>query len=359
MEGNKSMLDKSHMNTTTMQLTNGKSRLKPMNRNIFLIVSALTSSLVLAGCNKAGKLSQPSTEKTPPTGPVQLVQKWTDGEQIVKHIDMKMNMEINVPNQPEPVKQDITLGEKYGLTVSKADSGSKVEMEFLSLRMDSSQAGRTNFTYDSEAKAKDRGAPAIAKGLGNIIGVKLDFFLNATNGIDRIEGVDTLMNRLAAGGPAMNNSGIKNMFNKGNLQQMIGAKEYLPSHPVQPGDKWAGQVETDSGEMGSLTVSANVTFAQWEKHGPRMCARLEFDGTFKGKPNEHPNPSGMSMTIQDGTTSGVSWFDPELGTVIDSDANQDLTMSMTIPMQVGGKTTRQTMKMLMHQVLNVKLDSVK
>ncbi|HTV63865.1 MAG TPA: DUF6263 family protein [Verrucomicrobiae bacterium] len=333
-----------------------------MNRSTFLVVSALTSSLVLAGCNKAGKLSQPSTEKTPPTGPEQLVQKWTDGERIVKHIDMKMNLEINVPNQPEPVKQDIILGEKYGLTVSKADSGSKVELEFLSLRMDSIQAGRTNFTYDSAAKGdapKNRQAAAIAKGLGNVIGVKLDFFLNATNGIDRIEGVDTLMNRLAAGGPAMNNSGIQNMFNKGNLQQMIGASEYLPPQPVQPGDQWPVQVQTDLGEMGSLTVSDNVTFVQWERHGPRLCARLEFDGTFKGKPSEHPNPSGMSMTIQDGTTSGVSWFDPELGTVIDSDAIQDLTMSLAIPIPMGGQTTRQTMKMLMHQVLNVKLDSVK
>ncbi len=333
-----------------------------MNRNIFSIVSVLTSTLVLAGCNKAGKLSQPSTEKTFPNGPVQLVQKWTDGEQIVKHIDMKMNLEINVPNQPQPVKQDVTLGERYGITVSKVDSGSKVEMDFLSLRMDSIQAGRTNFTYDSQARAnapQNRGAAAIAKGLGNIIGVKLDFFLNATNGIDRIEGIDTLMNRLAAGGPAMNNSGIQNMFNKGNLQQMIGASEYLPARPVQPGDTWPVQMETDLGEMGSLTVSNNVTFVQWEKHGPRLCARLEFDGTFTGKPSEHPNSTGMSMAIQDGTTSGVSWFDPELGTVIDSDAIQDLTMSITIPMPMGGQMTRQTMKMLMHQVLNVKLDSVK
>jgi hypothetical protein len=333
-----------------------------MNRNLFPIVLALTSGLTLAGCNKAGKLVEPSTEKTLPTGPVQLVQKWTDGEQIVKHIAMKMNMEINVPNQPQPVKQDLNLGEKYGLTVSKADGGPKVEMEFLSLRMDSIQEGRTNFSYDSEAKGeapKDRGAAAIAKGLGNMIGVKIDFFLNATNGIDRVEGIDTLMNRLAAGGPAMNNSGMKNMFNKGNLEQMIGASEYLPSQPVQPGDKWPVQVETDLGEMGSLTVSNNVTLAQWEKHGPRMCARLEFDGTFKGKPSEHPNASGVSMTIQDGTTSGTSWFDPELGTVIDSDADQDLTMVITVPTRVAGKPAMQSMKMLMHQILSVKLDSVK
>jgi hypothetical protein len=327
------------------------------------MIFALVACLAAGGCNKAGKLSQPSKEMTPPAGPVSLVQKWTEGEKIVKHIDMKMNMVIDVPNQPNPVNQDMDMTEKYGLAVSKADSGGKVEMEFLSLRMDSVQAGRTNFSYDSDAKAepsKDRGMAAITKGLQNIIGAKLDFFLNATNGIDRVEGIDTLMSRLNSGGPAMRMSGMQNMFNKGNLEQMIGESQYLPAHPVQPGDKWAVETEVDLGEMGSLSVSNNLTFAQWEKHGARMCARLEFEGTFKGKPNAKPNPMGVSMTIQDGTTSGTSWFDPELGTVIDSDANQDLSMAITVPIpsRQGGKATPQTMKMAMHQVLNVKLDSV-
>jgi hypothetical protein len=333
-----------------------------MNKNSILIVFTLAAGLLGTGCNKAGKLSQQSIEKAPPTGPVQLVQKWTEGEEIVKHIDNKMNMEINVPNQSAPVKQDVNMGQKFGIVVSKADSGAKVELEFLSLRMDSSMAGRTNFSYDSEAKSdvpKDRTTAAIEKGLGSMVGAKLDFYMNASNGVDRIEGVDTLMTRLGAGGPAVSNSGIKNMFNKGSLEEMIGSSQMLPSQPVQPGDKWPAQTDTDLGEMGTLTISRNVTFAQWEKHGPRLCARLEFDGTMKGKPSENASPTGMTMTIQDGTISGVAWFDPELGTVIDSDVDQDMQMNMTIPMRVQGKMTRQSLKMQMHQALSIKLDSVK
>jgi len=117
----------------------------------------------------------------------------------------------------------------------------------------------------------------------------------------------------------------------------------------------------DLGEMGTLTASNNMTLAQWEKRGLRLCARLEFDGTFHGKPAEKPNAIGMSMTIKDGTSSGVCWFDPELGTIIDSDVNQDMTMAITVPIPArgGGKATPQTMKMAMHLVVNVKLDSVK
>jgi len=333
-----------------------------MKPHSILIFFALVSALLGTACNKAGKLSEASKSTTPPTGPVQLLQKWPDGEQIVKHTDIKMNMEINVPNLPQPVKQDINMSQTFGLAVSKADTGAKVELTFLSLRMDSIQGGQTNFSYDSDAKAeppRDPHVAAIVKGLQNTVGVKIEYFLNATNGIDRVDGADTLMNRLSAGGPEVNASGIKNMFNKGNLEQMIGQSEYLPPQPVQPGDSWPVQIETDLGEMGTLTVSNGVTFTQWEKHGPRMCARLEFDGTFKGKPSATPSTTGMTMTIQDGTSSGVSWFDPELGTIIDSDANQDIDMNMTVPIPVQGKRTMQTLKMKMHQVLSVKLDSVK
>ena len=136
------------------------------------------------------------------------------------------------------------------------------------------------------------------------------------------------MNQLSSSrsGMAMNNSGIKNMFNKGTLQQMIGASQYLPSQPVQPGDTWPIQANVEMGEMGSLTGSNNITLAQWEKHGPRLCARLEFDRDVReGKPAENPNPMGMSMAIQDGTTlPAYPGFDPELGTVIDADVHQDL-----------------------------------
>lgn len=334
----------------------------PMNKYPFIIVGAAIAGLVLCGCNKAGKLSEQSKEQAAPSGPVQLTQKWADGESIVKHIDMKMNMEINVPNQPAPVKQDVTLGEKYSLSISKPDGSTKVEMEFLSLRMNSAQGGNTNFSYDSEVKSeppRDRGVAAIMKGLQSMIGAKIDFYLNATNGIDKIEGVDALMSRMNSGGAAMNQSGIKNMFNKGNLQQMLGDSEYLPPHPVAPGDKWPVVAEVDLGEMGTLTVSNSVTFAQWEKHGPRLCARLEFEGTFAGKPNENVGAQGMSMSIQNGTTSGVSWFDQELGIVIDSDADQDLNMQLKVPVRANGKASVQSITMAMHQILNVKLDSVK
>jgi hypothetical protein len=67
------------------------------------------------------------------------------------------------------------------------------------------------------------------------------------------------------------------------------------------------------------------------------------------------------MTILDGNSSGVSWFDPELGISIDATINQDLKMAMTIPMNGRGKPAArtQTMTNIMSSAINMKLDSVK
>ena len=93
-----------------------------MNKNAFLITVTLASSLFWAGCNKSGKLDQASTFTTP-TGPLELKLKWPAGEHVLQSFDMKLNMELSVPNQPAPIQRDITLGQEYGLTVLNYTAG--------------------------------------------------------------------------------------------------------------------------------------------------------------------------------------------------------------------------------------------
>ena len=69
----------------------------------------------------------------------------------------------------------------------------------------------------------------------------------------------------------------------------------------------------------------------------------------------------MSMNISEGNVSGVSWFDPELGMVIDANVDQDMKMTMTMPTGSRGPAANktQTISSTMKQVVNIKLESVK
>jgi len=332
-----------------------------MNKHVFLITAALAASLCGVGCNKSGKLNEPS-KGTAPTGPVELKLKWTVGERVLQNIGMKINMEISGTNLPGAINQDMVLGEDYALNVLSADAagGHELEMEFLGIRMTMDQGGKTLIDYDSAKKSSSgAGNPALAgvdKMFQNIVGAKIHFYLNPSNRVERVEGFDTLMNKMTAAGQAQAMDSMKSLFSEESLKQMIGGQN-LPTKPVQPGDSWPMQTDIAMGNLGTMALDYTFNFARWETHGVRNCARLEFQGTMKtkGKPEA---AGGVALSVQDGDSSGVAWFDPELGLVVETRMNQNMNVNMTVPMP-GRKNATQGMTMVMKQDVTMKVESVK
>ena len=329
------------------------------------MAAALALSLSWVGCNKSGKLSDTSKFKAP-SGPVVLKLKWPVGECIVMNRDTKSDTEIFMPGQPGSMKQNMTMGQKYGLTVLKetAGGGHQVEMEILSARMGLAMRGKTMMDYDSDKKAESEKANPVAVIFGKSIGAKIQYFLDASNEVERMEGVEELENRLSSGGQT--DPGVQifmsTMFGKDYFKQIMSGGRFMPSNPVQPGDTWPANLSFEMGPLGTMTLDFNATFQSWEMHGKRNCARIEFQGTIKSTPGTNANPTGLSMTITDGDFTGISWFDPELGIGIDMTMNQNMKMNMTIPMNGRGNAAAaktQTMTNIMSQVITVKLDSVK
>ena len=336
-----------------------------MRKNLVLIVTALALSLSWVGCNKSGKLNERSTFK-PPAGPVELKLKWPKGERIVQDMDMTMNMVVSMPGQAEPMKQDMNMGQQYGLTVVKQnlDGGHEVEMEFLSARMGMTMGGKTVLDYDSEKKSSSDKPNPVADMFGKIVGSKIQFFMNADNEVERVEGVTELANRLTSGAQADALAPLTStMFSEDRFKQMMSANRFLPPKAVQPGDTWPVKQNFEMGALGNMELDFDCTFQKWEMHGKRNCARIEFQGTLKSTPGTNANPAGMTMTILDGSSSGVSWFDPELGITIDNTMDQDIKMVMNVPVNPRGKAgaggRMQSITNQMNQVMKIKLVSVK
>ncbi len=333
-----------------------------VNKNLIPMAILLALSLPWVGCNKSGKLSQPSTFK-PPSGPMELKLKWPLGERIVQHFSLKQKMDISVPGQPDPIKQDVIIGQKYSLTVlnENTDGGHLVEMAFLGVRMSVATGGKTILDYDSNKKpggdkADPMAGPAAAV-FQKVIGAKVQYFLDASNEVEGIGGVDALSNRLATAAQDDTAASIKSMFSESSLRQVIRGKQIMPSNPVQPGDTWPIQMEITMGDVGTMVMDYVFTFQDWEKHGKRTCARLEFQGTIKSKPDQPPSASGISTSISDGNSSGVCWFDPELGITIDSTINQNMTI--VVSSRRNAATIPDQTQIVMNQVIDIKSESVK
>lgn len=332
-------------------------RQKPLCTSIAL---ALALAVAVAGCGKTNKLNTPSTATPPASGEVELKLKWTPGEHIVQQADMKQNIQSFVPGLPEPMKQDMTIGQKFSLTVVSAnpDGGHKLELQFLAMRVDAETAGKT-VSYDSDKGSSTKSTDPIAEMLGKMVGARLVYFLDASNRVERIEGIDELLNRLSTGNTAA--ASLKSVFNEDYFKRIMDTTLYLPPKPVQPGDTWPVEIQLPIGVFGTMHVNYTSAFKGWEMHGKRNCALIEFAGTMEIEPSGSAS-QGLKLSVQNGKTSGMLWFDPELGMVIDSNINQDMTMLMTVPRNSRAAATApaetQTITNQMTQTLNFKVVSV-
>lgn len=327
-----------------------------MNSKLFFAVAAVALAIVVIGCNKSGKLGTAS-HFTPPAGPMKLELKWPPGERLVQDLVLTQVMAISIPGRLEPLQQNVAIGEKYSLTVLNADPDGthELEMQFLSARI-SLPSGRRQIHYDSE---KDSGSTdPIAKVLSQIIGAKIQYYLDASNNVERMEGADKLADQISGGGTAT--AALKNIFNENSFKQLMSYARFIPPNPVQPGDTWPVQIQTASDALGTITQNFSFTFARWEQHGERNCARLEFSGTMQSGTNPLPDHTDMTISMQDGTMTGVLWFDPEFGIVIDSQVDQDMTLLITIPRRSQNATgsSMQVITNQLSQVLSFKLDSL-
>lgn len=332
-----------------------------MNSKTLLPLVGLALALAVAGCKKPEKLSHTSTFQ-PPAGPMTLAIKWTPGESVVQRMDMKTLTDISMPGQNQTMQQDMSMGQKYSLKVVKETPGGghEVEMEFLSARMAMEMGGRKLMDYDSTQAAGDEKTNPVAGFFGKIVGSKIKYELDASNNVTAIQGVTELTDKLMKGQPAMVAAPLKSMFGEGYFKQLMDSSKFLPDHPVAPGDSWPVQLKYPMDMLGTLVLDYTFHFQGWEKHGPRECARLEFSGTVKTETGTATKSLGLGMEIQDGTTSGTSWFDPELGLIIDTAVNQEITMVVTMPNRSRGKSEQpQSVTTKIHQDINIKLDSVK
>jgi hypothetical protein len=256
---------------------------------------------------------------------VELKLKWSPGTRVVQRMQSDQSTTMTMPGMPEPIKQGMKQVQDFAMSVVRARpaGGFDVEVEFLAMRTDIS--GRMSQTVDCAAPSGDPQAKSICA----MIGAKLLFAVDAKNNIEKVEGFDALLAKVLASSPeaaAM----LKDAFNEETMKQMMTKvfAQSLPSGPVKVGDSWPYNLEMPLPKLAILVFNAKTTFKGWETRGARRCAVLGLAGTMTSKPIPSAMP-GMSVSLKSGTTTGKTWFDPELGMAVEGIVDQDMTMDVT------------------------------
>lgn len=325
----------------------------------------------------------------PPAGPIELKQKWPSSTCLVREMDLKQNMQIHTPGKPEPVEHKFSLVSQYAYTAVRElpGGGREVELQHLAFRMEADL-----WRYDS-ARSSAADESEIAKVFKTILRAKVRYFLNAKNQVERMEGVDELLNRLnlyegakLKPGMTWDNQaldkvlsrilsrtpqpldeaawGLRKMFTEDYFKSKLDSS-FFPDKAVQPGDTWTFCRESRKNKRSLFSVNllreCAVMFRSWEMRADRLCARLDFHGTERTSPEAQSETARAINPVTEGTFSGAMWFDPELGRAIEVNVNHDFKVtSNKVAMPVpSAKPPVQPATDYHHQIITEKLVSVK
>ncbi|HZL79925.1 MAG TPA: DUF6263 family protein [Candidatus Limnocylindrales bacterium] len=278
--------------------------------------------------------------------PIEMQMKWQTGKKYVMHRETTQTSETKQPNQPKPVKQVVKMTQDFNLfLVRELDNGGwQLQLEFEDLTLEVTAGDRKMFSADStQNSAQDANNPVGAR-LRKMVGARLQYFINANGKVEKMEGYQELVNRVA-GENSQEQAAFRDLFNENTLKQYgsIG-EDTTPRRVVKLGDSWAVRLEVPA-DIGILNLNLKCAFKNWEQHADRKCMRIKFTGNFS--PQAAPNTSNLPVKIDKGRLSGELWFDPELGMVVefafDTDMNVKINQRGQILTVSANQTTRRAL----------------
>ena len=268
-------------------------------------------------------------------GPVEMQMKWQAGKKYVMHREQTQTTETKPPNQPKPVKQVQKMTQDFSLSpVRELDNGGQqLQLEFEGLTVEVGDGERKMFSADSAQNSAEDAKNPVGARLRKMVGARLQYFINANGKVEKMEGYPELVNRAAGENPKAQ-AAFRDMFDEKVLEKFGSfGEDSTPHRVVKLGDGWAIHLEEPSG-AGPLNVDLKCTFKNWEQHADHKCMRIIFTGSVQAA----PNTASLPAKIEKGSVSGETWFDPQLGMIVqiafDADMNLNITrqgQTLTVP----------------------------
>ena len=323
---------------------------------VILPVCALTAGLFLTACSKSKTASSQSGKGTDSTmdagtskNPVDMRITWKVGKKYPMHIELNQSTKTDVPDQQQPVAQDMNLTQDFDISALKEldGGGRQLELQFNNQAINVSQGGQTVLSFNStDSQGADNNDPAAAI-LRALVGARIQYFTDANGKVERMEGVDALEKRVAATGQPREQAMFAQMFSKDTLKRYCSFADGMPNRTVNIGDSWPFKEDITT-SIGLLALDMKYTFKNWEQYADRKCAHVVGTGRILSKSVSTVN--GALVEIENGKIAGDFWFDPALGMIVAFNDDEDMALKIT--------TRAQTLKTQFDQKVRLALVDV-
>ena len=177
--------------------------------------------------------------------PVDLKPTWKVGQRIVQQTKTSQTQKIALASAAVPIQQKTEQAQDYALLVERERPGGGYEivMEILGMRVETKMGEQSIMKYDSKTDAGAGDANPVSAIFKKLVGAKFKLLTKPDGEVEKVEGVQQLLENIATGMPEMVAGVVKSMFNEEMAKQMSGFPPDLPKTPVSPGHEWPVKTE--------------------------------------------------------------------------------------------------------------------
>jgi hypothetical protein len=287
----------------------------------FLLAAAVA---LLGGCSKPNSTG---TAEGDSNRPVTLRINWTVGRTYQLMMEVVATSEVTPPAQTQPVKRSTRISREFSLTALKAlpNDGRELELTFLAEKLESEERGQRVVMFDSSRDAAEDGTNSVAAMLRKMIGAHVHYLVDGQGQVEKVEGFEALAADVAGTNDELQAT-FRGFFGEENLKRYAALADGLPAQPVKTGGAWTIDGHMTDPTLGVLSWNLQSTFKDWESRSNHNCVHFEYAGTLSSHSDKGPN----APRVENGKMSGETWFDPQLGMVVDSINDQDLRLKLLI-----------------------------
>jgi len=316
---------------STLTLIKGALKIMAWTKAKMAIVTGAVVLLAVGGGTAIYETHQNSQKEAASVmtgGPAEMRIKWPVGKTYSVHMEL-LSTETEVPDQPRRAGK-VKFAQDFDISVLKEtdDGGRQLELTFEDETVDVFQGNHNVLNFDSTQNPAKNANNPVAPIFHAIIGGRIESFTDADGKVQKIEGMDKLtsqINHAAAGNlPAVEM--VKQLFSADNLKQYCSIGDFMPNRLVNIGESWSVKKDIPT-DIGIWTFDMKYTFKNWEQHGDRKCAHVEWVSNISAKSNS--TTSGETVEIKKEELTGEFWFDPALGMIVDVNHNQNMTLKFT------------------------------
>lgn len=273
--------------------------------------------------------------------PIKLQWKFVEGQKTKYRIVQDVVIDMDISGQS--VRMTMTQTMNLTWAVKSVDDQGTADMTQTidRLQMKMRGAPRADVSYDSDSDRKPEGLAALLSPMFEaIVKQPVKLKMSREGKVSDVELPKEMSEKLKSA-PGM--GPIANMFSEGNLKQMMGAGtlQFSPE-AVDEGDEWQSKAEAVGASVGKQQTETTYVYQGLEDRQGRRLAKIGIKLNVKLAEDADAE---TKVTIEDQSSDGVAYFDPEANQIVDLKLSSKMKTSVDVMGQKLAQTVTNTTTM--------------